>query len=181
MNETPVAMRYARALIQAAEERDALDRVHEDLEGLLNLIRESEDLRAFLSNPLIFPEQKRTAVRRLFSGRIGDLTLNFLLLLCDKRRERGLDGIIRAFLMLLDERRGLITAYVRSAQELSKDQRARLSQRLSAYSGKQVRLDVEVDEGLRAGFVTRMGDHVFDATLEAQLNRMRRRLVLGLP
>ena len=66
MNETPVAMRYARALIQASEERDALDRVREDLEGLLNLIRESEDLRAFLSDPLIYPEQKRAAVRRLF-------------------------------------------------------------------------------------------------------------------
>ena len=179
MNETPVAIRYARALIQAAEERDALDRVREDLEGLLNLIRESEDLRAFLSDPLIVPEQKRTAVRRLFSGRIGDLTLNFLLLLCDKRRERGLDGIIRAFLMLLDEQRGLITAYVRSAQDLSQDQRSKLAQRLAAYSGKQVRLDVEIDEGLKAGFVTRMGDHVFDATLEAQLNRMRQRLVSG--
>ena len=180
MNETPVAMRYARALIQAAEERDALERVREDLEGLRDLIRESEDLRAFLGDPLIYPEQKRTAVRRLFSGRIGDLTLNFLLLLCDKRRERGLDGIIRAFLALLDDRRGLITAHVRSARELSQEQRTRLAQRLSAWSGKQVRLDVEVDEGLRAGFVTRMGDHVFDATLEAQLNRMRQRLVSGL-
>ncbi len=179
MNETPVAMRYARALIQAAEERDALDRVREDLEGLLDLIRESEDLRAFLSDPLTYPEQKRSAVRRLFSGRTGDLTLNFLLLLCDKRRERGLDGIIRAFLTLLDERRGMITAYVRSAQELSEDQRARIARRLSSYSGKQVRLDVQVDEGLKAGFVTRMGDHVFDATLEAQLNRMRQRLVSG--
>lgn len=180
MNETPVAMRYARALIQAAEERDALDRVREDLEGLLDLIRESQDLRAFLSDPLIYPEQKRTAVRRLFSGRIGDLTLNFLLLLCDKRRERGLENIIRSFLTQLDDRRGLTTAYVRTARELSQDQRARLAQRLSAWSGKQVRLDVEVDAGLKAGFVTRMGDHVFDATLEAQLNRMRQRLVSGL-
>ena len=179
MNETPVAMRYARALIQAADERDALDRVRADLEGLLELIRDSEDLRAFLSDPLIYPERKRSAVRRLFSGRIGDLTLNFLLLLCDKRRERGLEGIVRAFLTLLDERRGLITAYVRSAQELSEDQRARLARRLSSYSGKQVRLDVQVDEALKAGFVTRMGDHVFDATLEAQLDRMRQRLVSG--
>lgn len=180
MNETPVATRYARALIQAADERDALDRVREDLEGLLELIRESEDLRSFLSDPLIYPEQKRAAVQKLFSGRIGDLTLNFLLLLCDKRRERGLDGIIRAFLTLLDERRGLITAYVRSARELSQNQRARLAQKLSAWSGKQVRLDIEVDEGLKAGFVTRMGDHVFDASLEAQLNRMRQRLVAGV-
>ena len=79
----------------------------------------------------------------------------------------------------LDDRRGLTTAYVRTARELSQDQRARLAQRLSAWSGKQVRLDVEVDAGLKAGFVTRMGDHVFDATLEAQLNRMRQKAGFG--
>ncbi len=180
MNETPVSLRYARALIHAAEEQGVLDQVREDLLGLLDLIQASEDLRGFLIDPLIHPEQKRTAFQALFSGKVGDLTLNFLLLLCGKRRERGLEGIIRGFLALLDERRGVITAQVRSAKDLTQEQQARLVERLSAFSGKQVRLEVEVDAALKAGFVARLGDQVFDGTLEAQLNRLRRGLAAGL-
>ena len=179
MNETPVSLRYARALVQAAEEQGVLDRVREDLLGLLDLIRESEDLRAFLVDPLIHPEQKRKAFQTLFSGQVGDLTLSFLLLLCGKRRERGLEGMIRGFLGLLDERRGVVTARVRSARDLTQAQQARLVARLSAYSGKQVRLEVEVDGTLGAGFVARLGDQVFDGTLGTQLDRLRRRLAAG--
>lgn len=179
MNETPVALRYAKALIRAAEEQGALEPVREDLLGLLDLIRESEDLRAFLTDPLIHPEQKQRAFQKLFSGRIGDLTLNFLLLLCEKRRERGFEGTIRGFLGLLDERRGVMTAQVRTAATLTPGQQERLVTRLTAISGKQVRLEVEVDQAMKAGFVARLGDQVFDATLEAQLNRLRRGLAAG--
>jgi F-type H+-transporting ATPase subunit delta len=166
--------------MEAAEERGVLDGVQEDAQALHRLIRESEDLQGFLADPLIHPEQKQAAFRALFSGKVTDLTLSFLLLLGEKRRERLLESILEGFLDLLDERRGIATAQVRSASVLTSEQEERLAQRLSAFSGKQVRLEVEVDDGLRAGFVARMGDQVFDGTVEAQLNRLRRRLAAGL-
>ena len=98
----------------------------------------------------------------------------------DSRRERALEGIIQSFLNLLDDRQGIARAQVRSAAVLTPEQQAQLAERLSAYSGKQVQLEVEVDEGLKAGFVAQLGDQVFDGTLEAQLHRLRRRLVMGL-
>ena len=72
------------------------------------------------------------------------------------------------------------TGQVRSAKDLTQEQQERLVERLSAFSGKQVRLEVEVDEALKAGFVARLGDQVFDGTLEAQVHRLRRRLAIGL-
>ncbi len=180
MKGTGVTARYATALMEAAEERGVLDGVQEDAQALHGLIRESEDLQGFLADPLSHPEQKQAAFRALFSGKVTDLTLSFLLLLGEKRRERLLESILEGFLDLLDERRGIATAQVRSASVLTSEQEERLAQRLSAFSGKQVRLEVEVDDGLRAGFVARMGDQVFDGTVEAQLNRLRRRLAAGL-
>ena len=180
MNETGAERRYARALLEAAEERGALDRVREDLQALQDLIRASEELQGFLTDPLIHPEQKQNAFQAMFSGALHDLTMNFLSLLCEKRRERALQGIIQSFLHFLDERQGIARAQVRSAAALTPEQQAQLAERLSAYSGKQVRLEVEVDEGLKAGFVARLGDQVFDGTLEAQLHRLRRRLAMGL-
>ena len=180
MNETPVSLRYANALIGAAEDKDILDQVRDDISGILDLIQESKDLCDFLADPLIHPAQKVAAFKTLFSGKVDDLTLGFLVLLCEKRREKTLEGISRGFLALLDERRGVVTAEVRSAQRLSEEQQARLSERLSAYSGKEVRLEIEVDEGLKAGFVARLGDQVFDGSLDSQLSRLRQGLAAGV-
>lgn len=180
MTQSTVVPRYVRALVDAAEERGVLEQVQEDVQGLQGLLLQSEDLQAFLADPLAHPQQKQQTFRALFSGKVNELTLNFLMLLCEKRRERVLDGILQGFLDLLDERRGVATAQVRAAKPLAPEQQERLARRLSERSGKQVQLQVEVDPGLKVGFVARLGDQVFDGTLEAQLNRLRERLTVGL-
>ena len=95
MSQSAVSSRYTEALIEAAEERDALDRVEADVQGLLDLLLASDELRAFAADSMIRSEQKKAVFRNLFSGRIDDLTLNFMLLLCDNHRERILEGLLK--------------------------------------------------------------------------------------
>jgi F-type H+-transporting ATPase subunit delta len=179
LSNIAVTNRYAKALLDAAEVRDALDRVADDGRGLQALIRGSEELRGYLADPLIHPAKKASVLQSIFQGKVHEVTLSFLRVLCEKRRERSLADILGRFLEVLDERRGMVTARVRSSSGLSEEQQQRLAERLSGHSGKQVRLEVEVDEGLKAGFVARLGDTVYDGSLEAQLARLRRTLVAG--
>ena len=88
MNRSGVSQRYIEALAGAAEERGVLDEIQADVEGLSDLLASSEDLTSYVADPLILPEQKRKAFTGLFQGKVQDLTLNFLLLLCEKRREK---------------------------------------------------------------------------------------------
>ena len=179
MSNIAVTNRYAKGLLGAAEERGVLDRVADDGRGLLGLVRDTEALRIFLADPLIHPDKKESVFRLICEGKVHELTMNFLRVLCEKRRERSLADILNHFLEVLDERRGVVTARVRSSREMTQQQQERLADRLSGHSGKQVRLEVEVDEGLKAGFVARLGDTVYDGSLTAQLNRLRRTLVAG--
>ena len=179
MSNIAVTNRYAQALLAAAEERDALDRVAEDGRGLLELIRGSEELGSFLDDPLVHPDTKQSVLRTLLDGKVAEVTLSFLVVLCEKRRERSLVDILDHFLEILDERRGVVTARVRSSTEMTQEQQRRLAESLSGQSGKQVRVAVEVDVELKAGFVARLGDTVFDGSLDAQLGRLRRTLVAG--
>jgi F-type H+-transporting ATPase subunit delta len=71
----------------------------------------------------------------------------------------------------------VVQAQVRAAFELSADQVERLVARLSAYTGKQVRLEVQLDRSLRGGMIARVGDTVFDGSLATQLERLHQRLV----
>ena len=65
-----------------------------------------------------------------------------------------------------------------STNRETRQQQQRLARRLSAYSGKQVQVRWEIDSALKAGFVARLGDQVFDGTLNAQLMRLHRQLLV---
>lgn len=179
MSRGGVSERYVEALFSAANERGVLDEVQSDVEGLIDLLTSSEDLTAYVTDPFILPEQKREAFTSLFQGKVQDLTLNFLLLLCEKRRERLLAEMLADYLTLIDERRGVATAEVTSATELSDGQLESLRARLSAYSGKDVRVVASVDSSLGAGFIARLGDQVFDGTLESMVSRLHHALKAG--
>lgn len=177
MSQSAVSIRYTSALIDAAQESGVLDRVEADVQALSDLLRASEDLRGFVADPMVQSAQKRAVLNNLLAGKIEDITLRFLLLLCDNRRERVLPELLSDFLSVLEDQRGQATAQVTVAAPLSTEQETQLIAKLSTYSGKQVRLETTIDEQLKAGFVVRLGDRVFDGTLATQLNRLRQRLV----
>lgn len=180
MGQSAVSVRYTEALIEAAEERGVLDQVTGDVRALVDLFEDSDELSAFIADPMMRSERKRAVLNSLLSGKVQVVTLNFLLLLCDNHRERLLESMLADFLAALEERQGIVTAQVTVAEALSTDQEKQLVDKLSAYSGKQVRLETTIDERLRAGFIARLGDQVFDGTLATQLNQLRQRLAAGV-
>lgn len=180
MSQSVVSVRYADALLDAAEERGVLNDVVGDVQAVLDLLRQSKDLAAFVADPMMQSGRKRTVLNSLLSGKVQGVTLNFLLLLCDNHRERLLKDILANVLVEYDARQGVVTAQVTVAEALTSEQETRLIDKLSAYSGKKVRLETTVDSGLRAGFIARLGDQVFDGTLATQLKRLKQRLVAGV-
>ena len=180
MSQSAVSIRYTEALIDAATESGVLDQVEGDVQALLELVRASEDLRNFVADPMMQSDQKRTVLNNLLAGKVHDVTLRFLLLLCDNHRERVLPELLADFLTALEDQRGVVTAPVTVAAPMSSEQESQLVAKLSAHSGKQVRLETTVDASLKAGFIARIGDQVFDGTLATQLNRLRHRLAAGV-
>ncbi len=177
MNAPEVVRRYAATLLDAAEETGVLDVVRQDVEGVLATVDPSQDLVAFLENPLLSAEVQQQVLVAIFRGKLQGLTLNFLSLMAQRRRAGILVLTLKTFLELLEEREGIVSAEVRSAVELSEEQQQRLRERLAAYTGKQVRLHSQVDPSLRGGAVARIGDTVFDGSLNTHLERLRRQLV----
>ena len=172
-----VVRRYAVTLLEATAERNAADAVREDLDGLQTTLASSSDLREFVDNRLLEPAAFIQAFEALFGGKLNALTLNFLRLLAERRRVHLLQTIVDCAQELLAEQAGISTAQVRSAVALSPEQVDQLQQRLGIHTGGKVRVEVEVDETLQGGLIARIGDTVFDGTIETQLARLHRRLI----
>ena len=176
MNAPEVVRRYATTLLEAADETGATAAVQGDVERLLETVRQSGELAEFLANPLTASQAQANVLRELFSGKVEVLTLNFLRLMAVRGRASIIGAALDSFLDQVAEREGIISAEVRSAVALSEEQCQRLRERLEHRSGRTVRLDVQVDASLRGGAIVRVGDTVFDGSVNTYLERLQARL-----
>lgn len=176
MIERRVVRRYAAALYSAASRADAADRVESDL-GLVSHTAESAPvLMEAVGSPLIPADRKRAILRDLFAERVHPITLNYLYLLVEKRREEALVRTEREFVRMANEARGVAEAQVTTAVPATEDEQARLRASLSALTGRSVRLEQSVVPEILGGVVVRIGDTVMDGSLRGQLDALRRKM-----
>lgn len=180
MARAAAAIRYAKALFQLAKERGCVDALRAELASLGALLAENAELREVLFQP-IYPAGQRRGVLIQVAERLGSspLLTNFYSFLIDQRRLVDFDAIQEAYGELADADAGLVKAVVRCATQLSEDQRTRLQRALSASAGREVELDVQIDESLLGGVVAQIGDTVYDGSLRSQLEQLRASLSHG--
>ena len=111
-----LAERYAAALVDVALENKQADQVKQELAAFAAMVRESNDLHAFLSNPSIGRAVKHSVIQQLVARMGASRTLrNYLFVIVDQRRAGLLIEIEQAFSALLDARQGITQATVTSA------------------------------------------------------------------
>ena len=177
MSASEVVRRYASTLLDAADEAGpGSEAVRSDMEGLTATLAASGELREFLSNRLVDAQLVEAALEKIFADKVEPLVLNFLRIVARRGRAGLLEDVAAACIEILDERSGIRTAEVRSAIELSAEQLEALRHRLAAYSGGEIRLQAHIDPSLRGGMVARLGDTVFDGTLDMYLTKLHRSL-----
>lgn len=179
MSQVRVARRYAEALLDLAEEQKELDRAGADLQVIQRAAQGSHELVLFLKSPVINKDKKRTIFAQLFKPRASTLTMNFLGLLIERGREDILLEIIDQFSALRDERQGIVHVEVKAATELTDGQTKQLQKRLESYTKKKVRFSFRMAKQLKGGFVAKVGDTVFDGSVQRQLELMKECFVQG--
>jgi F-type H+-transporting ATPase subunit delta len=180
MKNLAIARRYAKALLLIGKEDGQTEQYRQELERVANLMIEQKTLADAISNPQYNAEERK----RVFEGILGKLDLSkvmsaFLMLLFDKGRVAFLVSINDFFQKLADELKGVASASLVSATELSAETIEKIRSALSKKTGKQVVLEVQQDPGLIGGIVTKIGDLVLDGSIKTQLLNMRESLKRG--
>jgi F-type H+-transporting ATPase subunit delta len=168
---------YARALFEAAKERDRLAVVHEELGEFVQAAHDVPELGALLSNPELDPKAKADAIRALLDG-AEELVRNFLLLLVEKGRIGHLDEIARELDALVAAEEGRLDVELTTAVELSEDEASSLVAQIERASGRTVEATRSVDPSLIGGVILQAGSLRVDASVRGRLERLRRELVL---
>lgn len=177
MREETVARSYAEALFELGSRDDRREEYGAALESVARIVAENTDARLFLETPRIDAEDKKRVLRATFSDQLPKNVLNFLLVIVDKRRQRLLREISRAYQDLLDVHLGRTHVEVTVARRFSDEDVGALSRRLSRVLGQEVVAHVRVDPNVVGGIKLRTGDTVYDGTLRRRLDRIRRSLL----
>ena len=173
-----VAKRYAKALVDVAASGNELEIVRQELSDVAALLREHRELQRFLVNPSILRRDKVRILEEVLARlSLRPLTKSFLRILQQAGRLQALEGVLRAYETMVDERLGRVKAVVTTAAPLEGEAHERLRQRLAEMTGKTVYLEVQLDTGLLGGLVTQIGSQVFDGSLRTRLARLRQELV----
>lgn len=177
MIETKVAKRYAKSLLDFANEKGELEAVNNDMKLLAQVCSSNHDLRLLLASPIISSDKKLSILKRVFTGKISGLSMSFFDVISRKGRESYLEGIAIEFIRAYKAYKGIQTAIVTSAVGLDDKLRGEVYKMIRESLNSEVELIEKVDKDLIGGFILRVGDKQYDASIARDLRLMRQELI----
>lgn len=172
-----IAIRYAKALLEAADEQGQYGEVSQNMFTLQRLYLEVPELNRFFANPAIPDEEKRAVIQEHFQGGLAPLTANLLTLLVDNDRIVLLPELIQAAIDLVHQREGVAQAEVIVPIAMKPGLEQKMKTTLEKLFGyQQVDLNVKVDPGILAGAIIKIGDKIIDGSYHGKLETLRRQV-----
>jgi F-type H+-transporting ATPase subunit delta len=170
-----VARTYARALYEAANERDRVEPVRQELADFVESVDEVPELRALLRNPQLDPRAKVSVLEEIL-GEADELVRNFLVLLAERGRAVELTEVQKEFERIVAAEAGQLSLELTTAVELSDKEFRDLVRQIEKASGRPVEATRRVDPDLIGGVVLQVGSMRVDASVRGRLDRLRREL-----
>ncbi|MFN0088705.1 MAG: ATP synthase F1 subunit delta [Acidimicrobiales bacterium] len=167
---------YAQAMLDVARAEGDLAEVEDELFRLARIFEGNDELRVALSDLTTPPVVRQQIIERLLEGRVTPTTMGLVSMVVGAGRGRDLPAIVKTFVDLSAQGRQQEVAEVRSAVDLTEDQRKRLAVALSQATGKAIEVKVILDPTVLGGLITQIGDTVIDGTVRSKLVKLRERL-----
>lgn len=161
------------ALVAAAENEGAMDRVEDELFRLERILDAEPDLSVLLDEASAPAAPRRELLRRVVGGKVHRVTQALLDHAVESQRKRSIILAIDDLIQAAAARRERSVARVASATELSDKQQRDLAQALSELYGRQIEVRCSIDPAVRGGLVVRVGDELIDGSVAGRLNQAR--------
>jgi F-type H+-transporting ATPase subunit delta len=173
-----VAAVYAKGLLGAASTAGTVDATVLELDSLVaDVLDRFPQWETVLGSAFVSADDKIGMLDRTIGGQASATMLNFLKVLATHGRLDFLRPIQRSVHVLLDEMQGRVPVQVRTATPIDPALSAKIAQALRGMTGREPAMQVSTDPDLIGGLVIRVGDTVYDASVSAQLARMRDQMI----
>jgi F-type H+-transporting ATPase subunit delta len=166
---------YAQAFLETVPPGYDVEAFLEAAGTIQRAIAQDPRLKHFLTAPSIPVDAKRRVLNDLAArAGVDEVGRRLLGLVLEKRRIVALAEIFSTIRAVHDRISGILEAQVTVAAPLEEAERARIEEALARQTNRRVRMKVEVDPKILAGFVAKVGSEVFDASAVRAIERFHK-------
>ena len=174
MNGSRAAIRYAKAILSFALEQQKEVEVNNDMLLVANTIQDSKELQLLLNSPVLKTELKKSALKEIFAGKASPLTIGLINLLIDNKRLPILGEVAKKYNVIFDSLKGIEVAKVTTAIPLTEELNQQVLRKVIEITGKQATIESIINPDIIGGFILRVGDIQYDASVANKLQVLKR-------
>lgn len=174
MRTSRAALRYAKALLLEADEQSNAEVMQQDMQSVYATIQASKDLRLALGNPLIKSVDKKEILLEVFAKQ-SKATHELIAVLVHNKRTDLFAEIAKTYIDLYNERIGVKEVEVITATALTPEMETRvLAKAKEITKANEVILTSTINPDLLGGFIIRVGDVEYNASVSNQLMSIKK-------
>jgi F-type H+-transporting ATPase subunit delta len=171
---TVIAKRYAKALFEVAQARNAVSEVEEELKSISEVLESTPELLDFLNHPKISAADKVALLQKSFSGTLREEVMSTLQLLVERRRQAALRALYREYVAIANEALGQAEAVAITAVPLSEEEQRKVSEQFGKVTGRKIRVHNVINPAILGGIQVRIGDRLYDGSISGKLSRLQK-------
>ena len=175
MKNTRAALRYAKAALNLSLEQKKEEAVAKDMQEIIAVFEANKELSVFLENPVVANQAKQDALIKVFSA-LRPISNELITLLTNNNRIDLLDQVAQAYVALLKKHQGKEVAVVTTAVALTPALEKTILAKAKELSSNEISIENTIDPSIIGGFVLRIGDLQYNASVAHQLDQLKREL-----
>jgi F-type H+-transporting ATPase subunit delta len=173
MTGNRAAIRYAKAILDVANDKNVAQEVNNDMTSIASTIKGNDELNSFIQNPTISVEVKENALLEVFAA-VNPVTKSLFHLLFVNKRFEIVAPIASNYNQLYDEMNGVQVAKVTTAIPMDADLESKIMAKIATFSNKKISIQNTVDPSIIGGFILRIGDQQYNASVANRLQELKR-------
>ena len=174
MSNNRAAIRYAKAVLSLTEDQKNSEETYGNMQLIATTISESNDLQLVLNNSIVKSDDKKKALLAIFGSHINAISKKLIDLLIENKRLSDFENVATQYIALYDSLNGKQEAVVTSAIPLTEALSTQVLAKVKELTGKKAILSNIVNPAILGGFILRIGDIQYDASILNKLNVLRR-------
>ena len=174
MSNNRAAIRYAKAILELSQEQNSSDETYSNMQLIETTITESNELQTVLNSSIIKSDVKKSALLAIFDGKLNTISTGLINILVTNKRIAELDDVASQYIVLYDAMKGKQIAKVTTAIPLTADLKKAVLSKVKELTGKEAILENIVNPEILGGFILRVGDIQYDASISNKLNVIKR-------
>ncbi len=176
MNIGLISKRYAKALLEYAQEQKAEEQVYQEMMLLERTLRNEPLLRKAIDNPILSVKDKRNLLLAVVKD-FDPVYSNFIDLVLKNRRETSLMSIALTYEDMFRQSKNINSGTLITATPPDKSLIDKVKSIFAKVNPGQIELETVVDPSIEGGFIFDFDTYRLDASVKTQLNLIKKQFI----